>query len=283
MAAAQSPTLRQKRLGAELRKLRERSGLSSTAAAAEIGVPQARISMIEGGRYRVSAERVRTMARIYACDDPELVAALAGLTGGRSHGWWEEYRELLPAVLVDVAELEHHATAMRVAVVVTMPGLVQTVGHARGAFSQSVPRLLPHEVEHRASFRVKRQAVLHRSPKVPFTAIVHEAALRMGFGGLDVTREQLRFLVEASELENVKILVVPFGLGDYPASGQPISYVSGPVPELDTVILDSDHGCTFLDAAAQVSRYRSILDRMESCALTPRKSRDFIRRVAKET
>ncbi|MFB4196011.1 helix-turn-helix domain-containing protein [Streptomyces carpaticus] len=282
MAAAQSPTLRQKRLGAELRKLRERSGLSSTAAAAEIGVPQARISMIEGGRYRVSAERVRAMARVYACDDSELVEALTGLTGGRSRGWWDEYRELLPAALVDVAEVEHHATALRAAVVVTMPGLVQILDHTRAALAQNVPRLLPHEIEHRASFRIKRQAILHRSPAVPYTAIIHEAALRMGFGGPDVTRTQLEFLIEAGQMDNTTILVVPFGLGDYPASGQPISYVSGPVPQLDTVILDSDHGCTFLDAEAQVSRYRSILDRMESCALTARKSRDLIRRIARD-
>ncbi|MFF2377314.1 helix-turn-helix domain-containing protein [Streptomyces xiamenensis] len=282
MAAAQTPTLRQKRLGAELRKLRERSGLSSTAAAAEIGVPQARISMIEGGRYRVSAERVRAMARVYTCGDSDLVEALAGLTGGRSRGWWDEYRERLPASFVDVAETEHHATSIRVAVVVAMPGLLQTIDQARATFGQSTPALLPHEIEHRVSFRIKRQEILYREPPVSYTAIVHEAALRMGSGGPRVVRGQLDHLLAMSERDNVTVAVVPFGVADFPASGQPITYVEGPVPQLDTVILDSDYGCDFLDAEAQLMKYRSVLDRMENCALSPKRSRDALRRIAKD-
>ncbi|MCZ9337923.1 helix-turn-helix domain-containing protein, partial [Streptomyces sp. TRM76130] len=63
MPPATTTTLRQQRLGSELRKLRERAGLTSTAAAALLGSPQARISNIEAGRYAVSADRVRTLAR----------------------------------------------------------------------------------------------------------------------------------------------------------------------------------------------------------------------------
>ncbi|MCX4550703.1 MULTISPECIES: helix-turn-helix transcriptional regulator [unclassified Streptomyces] len=281
MATAMPPTLRQRRLGTELRKLRERAGLSSTAAAAEVGIQQARMSMIEAGRYAVSADRVRALASAYACPDTTLVEALAAMTGGRGRGWWDEYRELLPASLVEVAEFEHYATELRVGVVVAMAGLVQTLEHARVAFQQSVPTMHPHEIEHRVSFRVKRQAVLHSSPPTPYTAIVHEAALRMGFGGPDIMRDQLSHLIAMSERDNVRILVVPFDRPHFPASGQPISYASGPVPQLDTVLLDSDHGCEFLDAEAQVYRYRSVLDRMETCALPPGKSRDFIRQIAK--
>jgi transcriptional regulator with XRE-family HTH domain len=111
------PTLRQRRLGAELRKLRERAGLKSTAAAAQIGIQQARLSMMEAGRYAVGGDRVRAIAHTYACDDAELVEALAGMTGGRERGWWDEYRELLSATLVEFAEFEHDAVSMRVAVV----------------------------------------------------------------------------------------------------------------------------------------------------------------------
>ncbi|MEV0265286.1 helix-turn-helix transcriptional regulator [Streptomyces sp. NPDC050617] len=282
MAVSGPPTLRQRRLGAELRKLRERAGLSSTAGAAHIGVQQARMSMIEAGRHGVSADRVRALASAYDCDDNGLVEALAAMTGRRGRGWWDEYRELLPAALVGVAELEASATALRVGVVVTMPGLVQTVEHARAAFRQSVPALHPHEIEHRVSFRVKRQAVLFGQPLTSYTAIVHEAALHMRAGTPEVMRDQLRHLIEMSERENVDIFVVPFDRVDFPASGQPITYACGAVPQLDTVLLDSDHGCDFLDAEAQLGRYRSVLDRMESCALSAGKSRDFMHRVAKD-
>lgn len=275
------PTLRQRRLAAELRKLRERAGLTSTAAAASIGIQQARMSMVEAGRYAVSADRVRAMANSYACDDVALVDAMAKMTGGRERGWWDEYRELLPAGLIEVAECEQWATSVRVGVVVSVPGLVQTLEHARAVFRQSVPQLRPDEIEHRASFRVKRQAVLFREAPLPYTALVHEAALRMRFGGPEVTRAQLYHMAEMTERDNVTIQVIPFDREDFPAAGQPITYLAGEVPQLDTVVLDSDHGCDFLDAEAQLARYRSVLDRMESCALSPAKSREFISKIAK--
>ncbi|MGP3952773.1 helix-turn-helix domain-containing protein [Streptomyces sp. 7N604] len=280
MPPSTNPTLRQQRLGVELRKLRERAGLASTAAASLLGGNQARISNIEAGRYAVSADRVRTLARIYTCADQEYVDALAGMTGGRKRGWWEEYRETLPRALVDLAELEYHADALRVAVMIHMPGLLQTPEHARATFRENVPRLRPHEVEHRVSFRIKRQEILYRDHPTPYTAIVHEAALRMGVGSPDTVREQLGFLIEMSEHDHISIVVIPFGEAAFPVSGQPIVYAFGPTPQLDTVELDTEYGCEFIDAEAQLAKYRTVLDRMEARALKPSKSRDLIHRIA---
>jgi transcriptional regulator with XRE-family HTH domain len=280
MPPSTTPTLRQQRLGAELRKLRERAGLSSTAAASLLGGNQARISNIEAGRYAVSADRVRTLARNYSCSDQEYVDALAGMTGPRKRGWWEEYRESLPTGLVDLAELEHHADALRVAVMIHMPGLLQTAEHARATFRENVPRLRPHELEHRVSFRIKRQEILYRDQPTSYTAIVHEAALRMEFGGPATAREQLDFLVEMSEHEHISVLVIPFGEASFPVSGQPIVYALGPAPQLDTVQLDTEYGCEFIDAEAQLDKYRTVLDRMEARALSRNKSRDLIRHIA---
>jgi transcriptional regulator with XRE-family HTH domain len=282
MPPAPITTLRQQRLGAELRKLRERAGLTSTAAAALLGGPQARISNIEAGRYAVSADRVRTLARHYSCADEDYVDALTSMTGGRKRGWWEEYRDTLSSGLLDLAELEHHASALRVGVTVHMPGLLQTPEHARATMREAVPPLRPHEIEHRVSYRVKRQAVLFEDASTPLTAVVHEAALRMGFGGLEVSRAQLDHLLEMSEQPNITVLVIPFGQTGFPASGQPITYAEGPVPQLDTVVLDTDHGCEFLDAEAQLHRYRSVLDRMQSRALSEPASRDLIQRIAQD-
>lgn len=281
MPAHPSLTLRQQRLGVELRKLRERAGLSSTQAAALLGGPQSRISNIEAGRYAVSAERVRTMAHNYACADEAYVEALAAMTGARIRGWWDEHQDQLAPGLLDLAEMEHHATALRVAVVIHMPGLLQTAGHARAVMEESVPPLRPYEIEHRVSYRIKRQAVLYEADHpTPYTAIVHEAALRMGYGGRKVARAQLDALLVEGERDNVSVLVVPFGETSFPSSGQSITYACGPVPQLDTVVLDTDHGCDFLDAEAQLERYRSVLDRMEARALSPEGSRDLIRRIA---
>ncbi|MGW1026211.1 helix-turn-helix domain-containing protein [Streptomyces sp. NPDC002577] len=278
-----NPTGRQLRLGTELRKLRERAGLTSTQASQLLGLKQQnQISNMESGRLGVSPERVHTLACHYDCSDKALVDALAEMASSRKRGWWEEYREILPAALLDLAEVEHHATLLRSAVTVHVPGLFQTTDYAREIFRQDVPELSPPDIEHRVSFRIKRQAVLFQDSPTPHQAIVHEAALRMQFGGPTVTRAQLKHLLDMSERDHVTIHVIPFSAGAFPGSGQSIYYAKGAVPQLDTVNLDQSHGPMFLDAEAQLDKYQVLLDRMEATALSPEESRDFIHKVIQD-
>jgi transcriptional regulator with XRE-family HTH domain len=276
------PSARRRRLGVELRRLRERADLSATQAAALIGATQSRVSNIEAGRYGVSADRVRTIAHHYDCTDEPLVEALAALTGDRRRGWWEEYRDILSPRMLDLTEVEHHATALRVVHVINIPGLLQTAGHARALFSHTIPPLKPHEIEHRISHRIKRQEILHREQPPPYTAIIHEAALRMRFGDRATVRTQLDHLTEISELHHVTLRVIPFDSGPFHTSGQGVDYFHGQVSQLDTIQLDTDHGAQLIDAPAQLERYRLILDRVAQAALPATKSRDFITRLVRE-
>ncbi|MGW2028900.1 helix-turn-helix domain-containing protein [Streptomyces sp. NPDC001811] len=284
MPPTNSPTLRQRRLGAELRKLRERAGLTATGAAELLGVNQSRVSMIETGRTPISADRLRSMAHVYDCSDETLIDALAAMTGRRARGWWEEYREHLPAALVDLAELEHYATGLRVALALHIPALLQTTDHARALFQAVVPSMRQYEIEHRLTHRIKRQGILHREQPPRYAAIIHESALRMRFGGPDVRRGQLQHLLDMSELPHVSVRVIPFDTESYPSTGQSFDYVEGQVPQLDTVQLDTHHGgCGFLDGEAQLSKYGAVLDHMESCALGLAESRDFIQNLVRNS
>ncbi|MFF3289459.1 helix-turn-helix domain-containing protein [Streptomyces sp. NPDC003023] len=281
MTPSSTPTARRQRLGAELRKLRERAGLTATQAAALLGGNQARISNIEAGRYGVSADRVRALTCHYECSNADLVEALAAMTGERRRGWWEEYREILSNGLLDLAELEHHGRRLRTAHTSGIPGLLQTREHALEVMRQVVPALPPPDVEHRLSFRMKRQAVLFQKAVVPYQAVIHEAALRMRFGGRSVARAQLQHLLNMAEHAHITIRVLPFEAGAFPGSGQPLYYVHGVVPQLDTVQLDQAHGVVLLDAEAQLDKYRQVFTRLESLALDESASMDFIHTLAK--
>ncbi|GAB2878526.1 Scr1 family TA system antitoxin-like transcriptional regulator [Streptomyces mayteni] len=275
------PTARQRRLGAELRKLRDAASLSTTDAALRLKISQSRLSAIEGGRYGVSAERVRAFVRTYGSYDAELANALAAMPATRRRNWWDEYRDYLPSGLLDLTELEHHARSIRTAQVTHLPGLLQTVDYARTIFRQSIPELPPPMVEFRTSHRIKRQQILWADTPTPYTATVHEAALRMRFGGPETTSAQLTHLVEMSERDHVTVRVIPFEAGIFPGAGQTVLYAEGPVPQLDTVQLDTEHGSEQLHSDAQLAKYRTFLERFEAIALTPRASRDFVHRIVK--
>ncbi|WP_405671600.1 helix-turn-helix domain-containing protein [Streptomyces sp. NBC_01530] len=278
-----NPTGRQLRFGAELRKLRERAGLSSTEAGQLLGIKQAQVSNMEAGRVGVSPERVRTIACHYDCSDKALIEALSEMTSERTRGWWEQYRELLPDALPDLAELEHHAQSLRDATTARIPGLLQTREYALEIFRQAVTELSPPDIEHRLSFRIKRQAVLFREEDpTPYEAIVHEAALRMKVGGPTAARQQLKHLLDMSERDHITLRAITFEAGAYPGSGQSIHYAHGPVPQLDTVYLDQAHGLAFLDAEAQLHKYRTLFDRIDAVSLSPDETRSLIGNLMRE-
>ncbi|GGZ09238.1 XRE family transcriptional regulator [Streptomyces nitrosporeus] len=273
---------RRQRLGTELRRLREKAGLTATESARLLGVSQAQLSNIEASRFGVSSERLRAMARHYSCSEAAYIAGLLDLAGERKGGWWETYRDVLPAPLLHIAELEHHAVALRSANTAHMPGLLQTTDHARELFRQVVPAFSRTEIEHRVSHRLQRQAVLDRPEPPAYQAIIHEAALRVPVGGRRVARAQLAHLLEQGEREHITIQVIPFRIGAYPGSGQTVLYLRGTAPQLDTVSLDQSHGPAIVDSERELETYRLLLARMEARAMTPAESRDLIAELAGE-
>ncbi|MFJ6936878.1 helix-turn-helix domain-containing protein [Streptomyces sp. NPDC101132] len=282
MAQRTSPTQRQRRLGAELRKMRLAAGVSAESAAGLLGVDRSKVSAIESGIRTISEERLRTLACHCDCADEQYIAALVEMAQPRQRGWWERYRGSLSAAVLDIAELEAHARRMRYAHSVHIPGLLQTSDHALAVFRFVVPALPEPEVALRLAHRLERQQVLEGAGAPEYTGVVHEAALRMQFGGPKVAKAQLEHLLHMTEHDNVTLRVLTFEAGGFPGAGQTVNYVEGRVPQLDTVQVDSTHGPDFLHADTQLTKYRAHLDWMERLSLTPGASRDFIRRLASE-
>ncbi|MFJ2114068.1 Scr1 family TA system antitoxin-like transcriptional regulator [Streptomyces sp. NPDC087850] len=277
-----APTERQKRLGAELRKMRIGAGRSTEFTAGLLGMDRGKISNIESGVRIITPERVRTLADSYACTSHAYVEALAEMAGDRAPGWWSVFQKQLSAELLDIAEFEWHATNLRASSFVHVPGLLQTSGYARAACAAALPPLTPLDIELRVSFRMQRQQALHREAPVLYTGYIHEAALRMDFGGAKTMRGQLDHLCEVSEQTNVDVRVIPFKTGAFPGAGRGIVYASGVVPQLDTVELESTHGPVFTHEQGQLDKYRAHLDWMERVSLPPAESQEFMHRIARD-
>ncbi|MFD6416196.1 helix-turn-helix domain-containing protein [Streptomyces sp. NPDC060194] len=282
MGARSASTERQRRLGAEVRKMRTAAGMTGEFAAGLLGVDRGKISGIESGARAISSERLRILACNCDCSDAAYVDALVAMAQPVAPGWWERYRGSLPAALLDIAELEAEARRIRTMHVLHVPGLFQTSDYAQAVFRAGLPPLPEHEVALRMAHRLERGRILSGDNPTAYVGILHEAALRMRFGGVDVTRAQLAHLVELSEQDNVTLTVMPFEAGPIPGAGQTVVYLEGPVPQLDTVQIDSAHGPEFLYQEAQLSKYRLQLDWLEHRALSPAASRDFIQSIARQ-
>ncbi|MGW6021476.1 helix-turn-helix domain-containing protein [Streptomyces sp. NPDC055099] len=282
MPARSLITARQVRLAAELRKLRERAGLSVGEAARLLGIAPTKLSNTESAQVGVSPERVRHFACQYACGDAALVDALAAMAADRGRGWWEEYRAQLPTGFLDLAELERNARYLNTIEIAHVPGLLQTEEQVRSIFAYSVPELPADELDTRVAYRLRRQAILHEDDAPPYEAVVHEAALRIRVANRAVARRQLAHILEMSLRPNVTVRVIPFDVDGFAGVGYPMLYAGGPVPQLDTVLLDSVHGVAFLDGESQLDRYRALFRKVQRSALDDVGSRELIHRLAKE-
>lgn len=260
--------------------MREASGYNAREAAALLGLDHTKISQVETARFGVSAERVRFLASAYGCEDQAYVEALVAMATERTRGWWEKYRGVLSPGFLDVAELEHQSSYLHTYQIAHIPGIAQTEEYADAVFEFGSPhRLSKEQKEARVEHRIQRAKILDREEPFEYTALVHEAALRMRFGGRGVLRSQLDHLLTLSDHPRFTVRVIPFDTDGFAGSGQAVLYAGGPVPQLDTVHLDSTLGPVFLDAETQLRSYRSMLSRMEKRALGIRKSRDFIKEV----
>ncbi|MGW3727730.1 helix-turn-helix domain-containing protein [Streptomyces sp. F001] len=278
MVPRREPAARQMRLAVELRRLREASGLTTIEAAALLGVNRVQISQIESGITGVSEQRLRRLASHYACTDDEFINALVAMATDRTRGWWEEYRGLLPTSFLDLSELDHHARFVRNVATLYVPGLLQTEDYARAVFSDRIPELTEDELELRVHHRMRRQQQI----AVPYEGVIHEAALRIRVSDRATSRAQLIRILELSEGNHITVRVIPFDLDGFGLAASTMTYVSGPVPKLDTVVRDAPHGTVFIDSKAQLSAFRRLFRKVEAVSLEPERSRDFILRLAKE-
>ena len=282
MAPRNRPTARQVRLGTELRRLREAAGLKAREVAELLSSTSAQMSQVEAGFAGASEERVRRLAAHYACGDDALVEALVTMATGRSTGWWDDFRGILPPVFLDVAELEHHATFLHEVVITHVPGLLQTPDYARAVFGYMVPELPDSELTPRVEHRMRRRAVIDRDRPVPYETVVHEAALRIRVGDRAVSRAQLRRVLDESEKEHITVRVVPFDTDHFAGASAAMMHVGGPLSILDTVLRDSPSGTAFLDGPSQLERFRTLFRKVGEAALDPIRTRDFIHKLARE-
>ncbi|GGX68261.1 helix-turn-helix domain-containing protein [Streptomyces fructofermentans] len=278
------PAVRRRKLGAELRTLRARAGLTSGQAARLVGWHQSKVSRIETGRSGVKPADVRLLLDAYDVRDPELhelLVVLAGSEDGGRHHWWHAYRGLLPSTYSDFISLESQASAMRTLENTVVPGLLQTPEYAREVTRAAVDGAPDGQVDALVEVRLARQDVLRAQPPLRLSAVLDEAVLRRSVGGPAVMAGQLAHLREAARLPHVRIQVLPFGVGAHIGVTGPFVIFSFPNrSDLDVVVLDHLTSSLYLERKEELQAYSEAFDSVQVHALSPEDTLDFIAGVA---
>ncbi|MFG2026833.1 helix-turn-helix domain-containing protein [Streptomyces sp. NPDC048825] len=278
------PAVRRRKLGAELRALRTRAGLTSGEAARRVGWHQSKVSRIETGRSGVKAADIRRLLDAYDVRDPELLellVVLAGAYGDGRHRWWNAYRGLLPPTYRDFISLESQAGAMRTLENSVVPGLLQTPEYAREVTRAALDGLPDGKVDALVEVRLARQEVLRSETPLRLSAVLDEGVLRRSVGGPEVMARQLRRLRDAARLPHVRIQVLPFGVGAHVGvTGPFVIFSFSTTSDLDVVVLDHLTSSLYLEREEDVQAYTEAFNSLQIHALSPEDSLDFIAGLA---
>jgi transcriptional regulator with XRE-family HTH domain len=279
----QTPTVRLRRLAAELRTLRASAGLTRDEVVERTGINVATLYRIEHAKVRPQTRTLRTLLDLYGADQENQAELIALLRDARQRGWLHAYQSDLPEQYTTYIGLEGEARSVWNYESLFIPGLLQTEDYARAVIGAGLPGARREDIEPRVEVRMQRQDVLRNDSPLELWAIVDEAALRRQAGGPAVMQAQLRHLLDAVELPNITLQVIPFSVGAH--AGMPGSFVFMQFAEATipyVIYLDSMAGDLFLEAEADVRRYRLAFEHLRAVAVSPDESRALVAALAAE-
>ncbi|MGA4539859.1 DUF5753 domain-containing protein [Uniformispora flossi] len=269
MATDSQHTLKRKRLGLELRRLREERGVTRNAAAAAIRGDVSKISRMELARAYVSRRDLLVLCRLYGLPQQQQAELEQLLVDKRPRHWWREYTDVMNASLADFVALEDDAAVEREYQPMTIPGLLQVLAYTTAVMETGLRPLAADQIGSLVALRQGRGRRLFDDPVLEFHGIVSEAALHVDTGGPAVMREQMLHLVEMAKLPNVTFQVVPFQGARRPSGTGFVTLGFTDPDDLDVAFIESIGGMIPRDTKREVRLYRRLFEWISTGALTP--------------
>lgn len=258
------PTVLRMVLGAQMRKLRQASGISPEAAGYAIRASASKISRLERGRVSCRQRDIADLLTLYGVHDEEERTVLLRFARETSTpGWWHRYCDVLPSWFESYVALEEAASRIRTYEIQFVPGLLQTESYARTVIQRGNPEATAEEIDQRVALRMTRQAILRRPGAPQYWAVAHEETLRRPLGSRQLMRGQIEHLMEVTQLPNVKLRIVPSRAACTAGEGGPFMILRFSEPELpDIVYLEHLTGAIYLDKRSDLDRYLAAMDRL---------------------
>src|SRR6202142_1432611 len=278
-----TPTLRLRRLAAELRRLRAEAGLTREDVTERTGINEAPLYRLEVARARPQTRTLTALLDLYGVPEADRAELVALSRQSSEQSWLQSFPTELPEPYPTYISFEGEARTLLNYECQFIPGLLQTEDYARAALQRGNPTASKDEVQRLVEARMGRQAVLDRDPPLRLWAIVDEAALHRPVGGHEVMHAQLDRLTEAAELPQITLQVLPYEVGGHPGMMGAFAVLQyGDVAASDVVYIESQAGDLFLESETDLSRFSAIFEHLRALALPPEASVSLIARIDRD-
>ncbi|GAA1952408.1 helix-turn-helix domain-containing protein [Kitasatospora viridis] len=267
-----------------LRQYRDRAGLSGEQLAAMMGAKWTgpKISRIEHAVGAITAPEVAQLLECCGVSDPEIVTVLEELArnAGKS-GWWSNYgTSAVPQHVEDLIYAEGEAESIRSYHPNVIPGWLQTAAYAKEITMATAFRIPPEEHPAIVDLRMRRQAVLTQPTGLPrWRFVLHEALLMQRFVSHPMLMpEQLRRLLDVSQLPNVEIQIMPLDAGPHPGAGGTfiVFHFARPWPPI--VMTEDRNDMRYFEGDEVAGEYDEAFERVMVAALPVDQSRETIKK-----
>jgi len=271
---ADAPTVLRRRLGAELRRLREEHGRKLDEVAAELGLVASTLSRIERGQAPVRTSYLKKLLDMYGLTDPVMCNLLVEMAReGHRKAWWSDYDDVLPSGFNIYLGLEAEAASIRSYEPTLVHGLLQTRDYAAAVLRELRPREDEEQLQRLVELRMQRQRqrLEEAAPPVDLWLILDEGAIRRVVGGHQVMRHQLEVLTEAVSRTNVMLQVLPFDSGAHAGMEGTFAVLGFKErSDPDVAVVETVGGAQiFLEKDKEVTARIEAFDRLRAAALSP--------------
>lgn len=284
-ATSGSPLAARRKLGSELRRLRDQLVLTTEEVGEHLNCHNSKISRIERAKRACTKKDFESLMDLYEVP-PDLRTTLHDLMlKGRQRvpPWWQAFADLISASYAEFLEYESEAERCCEYQPLLIPGQLQTDAYARAVTGVGFTALGPDQVDSLVEVRMLRQNRLHEEDPLLLDVVVTEAALRLRVGGVEVMKAQLQHLTQVAAQGNVTFRVIPFVAGEDGAStGAFTLFGTGKETDPDVAFMESAEATTFRDDPLTLKRLNRLYRSLSTAALTPQNSLELVENIEKE-
>jgi transcriptional regulator with XRE-family HTH domain len=261
-----------RRLGVELRRLRERAGRTLEEVAAWLECSPAKVSRIETGQVSVRPLDLRELLDRYGVTGAQRTALLAAVRPG----WWREYLDVIYAGYDLYVGYEEEAVEVWEYQPQWIPGLLQTydyakaLGEASGRGAEVAGRL--------ADLRQARQAALLRDDPPQLSVVIDDAAL-LRTASPSLMRAQLHQLVRSARSPHITVQILPAAAGPHPGQNGGFIVLGFAGDDPHVAYTNNLTEGQLIREPENVRHYVQAFDRLRELALPPVESLAFIERL----